>query len=90
MLIHLWNFLNLGQNLYQKLLMIIMVDVTWKSLKKKSHKIHMNETQIEISKTFSLGTQNLKNKRKSISEGLLRIRFIFYSSKVYNYHLVKG
>jgi len=50
----------------------------------------MNETQIEISKTFSLGTQNLKNKRKSISEGLLRIRLIFYSSKVYNYHLVKG
>jgi len=24
----------------------------------------MNEAQIEISKTFSLGTQNLKNKKK--------------------------
>jgi hypothetical protein len=51
----------------------------------------MNEAQIEISKTFSLGTQNLKNKKtKIISKGLLRIRFIFYPSKVYNYHLVKG
>lgn len=25
----------------------------------------MNEAQIEISKTFSLGTQNLKNKKKN-------------------------
>jgi hypothetical protein len=27
--------------------------------RKETHKIHMNEAQIEISKTFSLGTKNL-------------------------------
>jgi hypothetical protein len=32
MFTHLWNLLNLSQNLYQKLLMSsILVDATWKS-----------------------------------------------------------
>jgi hypothetical protein len=34
MFTHLWNLINLGQNLYQKALMsFIMMDVTWKSKK---------------------------------------------------------
>jgi hypothetical protein len=42
---HLWNLLNLHQNLYQKLLMSsIVVDVIWKSLK-NTHNVHMNEGQ---------------------------------------------
>ncbi len=43
MFTHLWNLLNLGQNLYQKLLILcIMVDDTWNS-KRKTH--HMNDGQ---------------------------------------------
>jgi len=45
MVTHLWNLLSLGQNLYQKLLMFfIMVDDTWNP-KRKTHKIHMNDSQ---------------------------------------------
>jgi hypothetical protein len=50
-------------------LMIIMVDITWNSLKKKLTKsTWMNEAQIKISKTFSLGTQNLKKQKKSFQK----------------------
>jgi hypothetical protein len=33
--------------------------------RKETHKIHMNEAHIEISKTFSLSTKKLRNKKKS-------------------------
>ncbi len=90
MLIHLWNLLNLGQNLYQNLLMIIMVDVTWKSLKKNSQNPHEWGPNRDFKNIFIRHTKFEKQKTKIISKGLLRIRFIFYPSKVYNYHLVKG
>jgi hypothetical protein len=42
---HLRNLLNIGQNLYQKsLVLFIMVDSIL-NCKKKPHKIHMNEGQ---------------------------------------------
>jgi hypothetical protein len=38
---------------------------------------------------YTWGAKNLRNKKQFISKRLLKTRFNFDPSKVYNYHLVK-
>jgi hypothetical protein len=47
------------------------------------------KANIKIFQTCSLGTMFLKNNKKSISKGLLKIRFSFDPSKVHNHLLFK-
>ncbi len=47
------------------------------------------KANVKILKTCSLNTIFFKNNKKSILEGLLKIKFNFDPSKVHNYHLAK-
>jgi hypothetical protein len=57
--------------------------------KKKTHKVHMNEIQNKDLKKMFIRHNFLKNKKKTISKRLLKIRFNFDPSKVHNYHLLR-
>jgi len=84
MFTHLWNLLNLGQNLYYKMLMFLLWWMQLGNLKKKTCKVHMNENLIKIFKTLFIW-----GKKKSILKGLLKIKSNFNISKIHNNHLVK-
>jgi hypothetical protein len=56
---------------------------------KKPIKSILMKANVKILTTCSLSTIFFKNNKKSISKGLLKIRFNFDPSKVHNYHLVK-
>jgi hypothetical protein len=47
------------------------------------------KAKVNILKKCSLGRICFKNNKKSISKGLLKIKFNFDPSKVHNYHLAK-
>jgi hypothetical protein len=49
----------------------------------------MNEDQNKCFKKCPLCTIFLRNKKNSISKGLLKIKFNYNLAKVHNYHLVK-
>ncbi len=42
------------------LMSFVMLNASWK-FEKENHEVHMNEAQLEIFKTCSLGKENLKN-----------------------------
>jgi hypothetical protein len=91
MFTHLLNLLNLGRNLYQKLLMSsVMVDVIGKFYK-NTYKIHMNEGQCKDFMNMFIRQKFLKNIQKLHFKRLLTIRSKanFDLSNVHNYHLVK-
>jgi hypothetical protein len=77
MLIHLWNLLNLGQNLNQKLLMIIRVDVTWKSLKKKLTKSRYRD----FKNIFIRHTKFEKPKKQSFQKDFWELGSFFILQK---------
>ncbi len=89
MFIHLWNFLNLCQNLYIKSWWChLLWWMPFGNPKRKTHQIHMNEGKSKYLKNMFNKHKNCEKQKKSISKRLLKIRFNFDPSKVHNYHLV--
>ncbi len=56
---------------------------------KKTHKVHMNKIQLKDFKNMFIRHKNLRNKKKTFSNKLLKIKFNFDLSKLHNYHLIK-